>query len=577
MKKIEFDILPLKDNLSLLPKNSFFRGYWDKSTERKTIILKDNCNIENFKLDDDFFDKDFSVEPEKISKLDKSNNIYFEETDVPDDMIIRINGDFEADEICLDYELFAKIFKVNPNLISALVVTGNLKIKNNIWNKNTDGAVCLYVHGNAEVSNMVVGGSEIMIEGDLTVRGFFWGDYNHGTCEVKKNFYSQALLLTDEYHFSVKGENRCKNTVEGNDGSMEVENFILENLPAEFLLYDESGGDDGYIYPGRAKLLKKMNANSESFTKHFNKTIPPVFKDDRISYKNILRVSSSIFAENPDREFSFTANGVSFKAGKDFNDDYYEYNYVFIEKKKAFKFVIMSYIVSDKLRNEINYFKKNEKRVPILYYDLSKKNTDAILLKESPIEIQNILYELWKIFIEKLAEYEYYRGMLAGLINVKTIKSMLDLPVAYAHPYYSEDHSFWIDNLGMSFRQQGEMCSEGVPHRARVGFSLPVIDSDGEEQDIEQFLFDIEDYGTENEKMEFYYFSNSLYDAGEDPRVVNLDEIELVKRALVLLKRFHYYINNNLHPEIFGKWKNNKLVKPPEKDYCLTEEKETEL
>lgn len=86
-----------------------------------------------------------------------------------------------------------------PPFVYAIIINGNLKARN-IFNDNTDGATGLMVLGNLEAENMMVGGQEIFISGNLYVKGLFWGDYNHGNLVAKGAIAANTFLSTD-YRF----------------------------------------------------------------------------------------------------------------------------------------------------------------------------------------------------------------------------------------------------------------------------------------------------------------------------------------------------------------------------------------
>lgn len=52
------------------------------------------------------------------------------------------------------------------------------------------------VQGNLFAENMLVGGQEILVQGDLTVPGLFWGDYNHGEVKAWGNVAVTVFMST---------------------------------------------------------------------------------------------------------------------------------------------------------------------------------------------------------------------------------------------------------------------------------------------------------------------------------------------------------------------------------------------
>lgn len=67
----------------------------------------------------------------------------------------------------------------------------------NIYNNETDGSTGLVVMGNLTANNIVVGGQELFVAGDLAVNELFWGDYNHGELQVRGSIQAKVFINTD--------------------------------------------------------------------------------------------------------------------------------------------------------------------------------------------------------------------------------------------------------------------------------------------------------------------------------------------------------------------------------------------
>ncbi len=541
----DYTIVRLKDNYGLLPETSYFRKYCKEDEENPVNIL------------------------------------------------VLVKGDFEIDNLSLDYIDIKDLFFVKEGFPAVLVIAGNLTVNGNISNVNTDGAVMLYVDLNLSAQNVIVGGQEIIIGGNCDVKGLFWGDYNHGTCAIGGSFLATTLLLTDGYDFSVTGPKKCIYSVTGSVDDHWVENVLLEEFPASFFEYDR---EDKWIFLSfkeRKRLFEELN-NNPSLAESL--AVPPVFPDKTLSYRNALRLTDSVFAQNPDREYLFHIDDTSFYISVSMDDKYrFEYSSVIITLDDV-QFGITAYVGSDELFTAktivLNWlrdpFKKKgpiknlkgrpEERIAI-HYKLSPNddNSEFIRLEDNSDQyLHDIFKEKWDLLLENIPVYEHYWQKLMSLIDVRTIKAILDLPFTYAYPYFDDDNSFWLGNLGMAFRHEGDARTGGLQYCARVSFNLEA-EKDEVEKDYEQFLFDIDDYGTETEKMTFRYYTNSMYDNDEEPRKVDLHEVEHVRKATALLKRFYFYVNNNLYPDIFGKWENGRLIAPPDSDFYLPSDKENIL
>jgi predicted DNA-binding WGR domain protein len=96
----------------------------------------------------------------------------------------------------LDLENLKETFANIDEDVFIVFVNGNLTAKN-IFNEETDGCTGLVILGNLYCNNIVVGGQEIYVCGDLNVKEVFWGDYNHGDLVVKGKINVNILIDTD--------------------------------------------------------------------------------------------------------------------------------------------------------------------------------------------------------------------------------------------------------------------------------------------------------------------------------------------------------------------------------------------
>lgn len=84
------------------------------------------------------------------------------------------------------------------------IVDGDLEVTGSIINRNSDHGPFLLVTGNVHAKNLVAGGSEIVILGDLIVDEVIFGYYNHGSITVYGTTRAKAIIT--EYHaFDLRG------------------------------------------------------------------------------------------------------------------------------------------------------------------------------------------------------------------------------------------------------------------------------------------------------------------------------------------------------------------------------------
>ena len=125
--------------------------------------------------------------------------------------VIVIDGDWILDEP-LDLDAVDELSPYyNPDDYDSLplfiLVKGNMQATN-IYNGEICGSCGLVVLGNLTAENIVVGGQEIFVGGDLRVSGFYWGDYNHGSLTVMGHISIYVFLETDYNHDNKRFEER---------------------------------------------------------------------------------------------------------------------------------------------------------------------------------------------------------------------------------------------------------------------------------------------------------------------------------------------------------------------------------
>ncbi len=97
--------------------------------------------------------------------------------------------------------------------IIGIIIKGDLFV-NNIYNFETDYGIHLIVLGNVIAKNIIVGGQDINISGNLTISEVFLGFYNHGSMFVEGNVNCPTIIIED-YSFVTNGE--VDGTVFGNE------------------------------------------------------------------------------------------------------------------------------------------------------------------------------------------------------------------------------------------------------------------------------------------------------------------------------------------------------------------------
>ena len=84
-----------------------------------------------------------------------------------------------------------------------ICVLGNLKVNGSIVNRNCDGGPMLFVSGNVEADNLIVGGAPVLVNGITTLKNYLYAYHNHGG--VCFGDVSAKVVIVDD-HFGDFGK-----------------------------------------------------------------------------------------------------------------------------------------------------------------------------------------------------------------------------------------------------------------------------------------------------------------------------------------------------------------------------------
>jgi hypothetical protein len=132
----------------------------------------------------------------------------------PESLVALYEGDLTLENLDLDFR---------EDDAHDYLVTGDLRVKGNITNENTDGARSLVVLGDLHAGNIAIGGQELYVRGSVTVEGVFCGSYNHGESIIDGDV-NAGLLIADDYDFHIQGNMRGPefSTGDGPTGLLEM-------------------------------------------------------------------------------------------------------------------------------------------------------------------------------------------------------------------------------------------------------------------------------------------------------------------------------------------------------------------
>ncbi|MGE8206791.1 hypothetical protein ACQKP0_19965 [Heyndrickxia sp. NPDC080065] len=380
----------------------------------------------------------------------------------------RNDGEFETELVVL-FEGNTQLEKLNLDKpfkeenVFLVLVDGNLIVENYIYNDETDGATGLIVKGNLQTRNMVVGGQEIYVTGNLHVTELIWGDYNHGDLTVAGNASALLFMDTDEYYVSIKGEQqfilRISNWDEfGNwddlDDELLQEVFVQECLlKLDEKLYFNRGRMLDYfeirhsvIIPDKVKRVEEVD-------------IPFLFENADISIGNLLRLADSNLmpyeaGENKSLKYEFWLEDEFFRVIRAARPS--EYRAVYFQQDQC---AMIVELIENKQEDNLlkKLVRRTEKPSMILNYRwryIEGKDTEWYTLDvRSPEQFHHLLKNGWRTLLTNVSRFEYYRRS----ISPEQIRDLLSLPVAepYDDFYGEEKGGFWSGNMFTAFRQPG--------------------------------------------------------------------------------------------------------------------------
>lgn len=194
---------------------------------------------------------------------------------LPDDKFLIYDGTTVLDSLDLDTEEY-----------TGIIVVGNLIVKGNIINENTDGACSLIVLGNLKAKNMCVGGQTIYINGYIDVEEVLIGIYNHGELYGKSYVWCPAII-NDDYHFYFEDFASVK--------VLDLWEDADKDLVKELLIDDIFDEEDNFL--------------PYSTLREADSLLKPVTKRTEITVDDLTRLMNIPLFGPDNLEISFSENG----------------------------------------------------------------------------------------------------------------------------------------------------------------------------------------------------------------------------------------------------------------------------
>ncbi|MBC9795081.1 hypothetical protein [Sinomicrobium weinanense] len=388
-----------------------------------------------------------------------------------EDKVAHLVGNRELETLDLDF--FEREDEDVPVLV---LVEGNLQIRN-IHNRETDGAAGLIVLGDLAAENIVVGGQEIYVTGNLNVSGLYWGDYNHGSLVVQGTIGINVFLSTD-YDFD------HRRFQEGD--RVNVTHFLWDDREDEFdrdrlvalfepncLLDEGELVDDPYSFKdwlNPTEILERLDSGEQVLLKNpreYNKEgkdIPFVFESPEFNDRNLQRLRKSpLFLDHIPSDAEDRTQVVEYW------------------RNHNFKRVL---VTKDRPGSEVVYFQKGDQALVIAYEEQKPGflrrfagNSPALQITiqcrtiirgqkpqwydynpELPEhqKFKSLTQPMWEDLLNEWSEMEYWCLKFRETVTLEKAEDILALPLVREKysDYYNEDaDQLWFGNANWQFRQ----------------------------------------------------------------------------------------------------------------------------
>ena len=399
-----------------------------------------------------------------------------------DENVLHVTGDYRVARLELDTDAFL------------ILVGGNLTVDSYIHNENTDGATGLVVLGNLCAQNVVVGGQELYVGGNLDVTELFWGDYSHGDLTVKGDAKVTLFIDTDEYHTNIGGKKNITLPI----GSLSTTGCWLDP-DTELLLTvvqpDCVMEEDGEPSLWREKMLEYLQAGTSIIQQKGVEDAakvpetPTIFTDNAISTDNLQRLTQpSLMPGTPLTEHVYTyecwIGDRFFRAVVEYDPASKQpvYHAVRLQEAESRAVLIETAIQPPKG----GLLGKLTGKRGAVNWSLGMRTQDMAAaagwapyqLGRSPARFTELLQLGWATTLRAVSNFEYARN----LITPDELSEVLALPVAepYDDYYSDEKNGCWVHrNRYCAFRQEGAVY-KGKPMPALLKVAWDYSDFSGE-------------------------------------------------------------------------------------------------
>ncbi|WP_300978390.1 hypothetical protein [Flavobacterium sp.] len=432
-----------------------------------------------------------------------------ERGDVEYQNVLFIDGDWIIDNIDLAdpfHGLNENQIKLYSETASLFIINGNLKAKN-IYSSNDDGAFGLIVTGNAEANNMVVGGSDIIINNNLKIKDLFWGSYNHGSLTVENIVSARVFISSEEYYFEyIPRKMEVEMYLE--DPELEEDKELMAKLADKFFashllqfdideIYEEefenieSWSDILYrntiinVLKTGDPILKSDFTDSTNYFEEEEDVIPNLFQDTTfknkesfdLQFDNFQKVLSFFKDEKGGPRYYFKLPEINASVMIMTEDGTKQK--ISDGSKVAIQNIIMVDIHKDSehfsagdefmiwRQKEETGFKTLFKKPKYDYTNKDGKSMFVFLVRDPDhsfykyriaFELCKVeaLQKIWDLVLETIEKGVYYKNKYETFVKPAAITSMLQLPMIvekYPNSWNDSDQCPWFGNSCYSFFQ----------------------------------------------------------------------------------------------------------------------------
>ena len=404
-------------------------------------------------------------------------------------------GDLQLDTLDLDDPLAPWREGEAGHYIPFILVRGELQITRHIHCLETDGACGLIVSGNLTSTNVIVGGQEIRVGGDLRVSEMYWGDYNHGHLHVAGRTEA-ALLIQTDYSMELEGPIQCLRRID-DIGAMDGDE-LAQLIEPDCLFREDSHPDSAWSLSAET-IVEQLDAGRSVIRMEGLSAADPLlcvlnlFSDASVSPENFLRICGKDMLPKDTCEYQFSRSGISLRVQAD------------IEHPETPAYIIQmerpsertgARLVMEHVETKVGVIDRLLGRQPERGWGLWKYVCNDTTLDE-PEWIQVEANEIKPPFIALILEGWRFlqegassRHWTTQIISPTDIRTLLSLAICQPYDDYDDEDrcGLWVGHCHAAFRQQKSAPAIEAPI---LRLSRELHQPDGTSI-IESYYYDVE-------------------------------------------------------------------------------------